>query len=519
MNEKNITKIITEFNSFRENLINDVKDKSKTKLIKNKECILIKEDWHNEFSKIIDKCKNNNNKEEINKEIQKFIYNKKPEIFNDIESVINCLKNLFKFNLVSFNLINIAYNNSINLNNINRAHYYTGNNKLIIEYKENEVNNAILFINPLEAIYDQEIFIFKIKNTNPDKLNFYRELLTKEEIDMTYFRGNKNIIIECNIFNNENDKSLHFKKIDTKQNNNSRQYNQYNINKNNLNKFINNSHKNKTNQTNQIIQINQSAQKINKLDKKKNYRKFYSLTTINDYSNYEKLILEKKSKNRNNSYDKKSANINKNFIQNKNNININCMKNSYFCCGPRENEKSIEMKLEREKKNINRQNEEIKNEKDENIIKITKQKKEIDIIIERKDKEIEQLKSEKVDLEKKLKLINNKQNQLNNTPNIQYINKLHEEIKKNFLLQSKVNELENKIKEKDNEIQNILYKDKTKLEKSLEENNILKVKNELKEEIKEKNKELIKIKKDLESQKLEYENILVNLKEEYKNIL
>ena len=93
---------------------------------------MIEEDCYNEFSKIINQSNHKKTQEEIDNELQQFISRKKPEIFNDIESAINCLNNSSKLNLISINLINLAYKNTINLKNINCINYYAGNNKLII---------------------------------------------------------------------------------------------------------------------------------------------------------------------------------------------------------------------------------------------------------------------------------------------------------------------------------------------------------------------------------------------------
>ena len=152
MIEKNITKIIREFKSFEEGMINDIKNKINPKLMNYKECVLIKEDWYNKFSKIIALDKNNKYSEERDKKLQNFLAKKNPEIFNDIESAINCLNNLSKLKLISNNLIKLAYNDSNNLKNISRVHYYAGYNKLIVEYKENKENDGLLFINPLEDL-------------------------------------------------------------------------------------------------------------------------------------------------------------------------------------------------------------------------------------------------------------------------------------------------------------------------------------------------------------------------------
>ena len=287
MNENNLIKMIIEFKKFKEDLIHDIQKKIIPKLMNYKECILIEEDWYNEFHKIIVQYKNKKNSYKRDEKLHQFLSKKIPKFVNDIKSAINYLNKLSKLKLVSNNMIKLAYSDSNNLNNINRVHYYAGNNKLIIEYKEIKENDALLFINPLEVLSNQEIFIFKIKNQNPDKRNFYRELLSKGEIDLNYFKENKNIIIECKKFNDENNNSSHFEKI-SKHINNSRQYNQNNNNTNNLDKFINSSQKNKFK--------NNYSQKNENFDKKKNNRKFSSFIRTAESELYEKYHREKNKK-------------------------------------------------------------------------------------------------------------------------------------------------------------------------------------------------------------------------------
>ena len=73
----------------------------------------------------------------------------------------------------------------INLNDILIVNYYTGNNKIIIEFKENRNNKALLLINPLdEAPFINKAFILLINDNQ--KFNLYKDLLN--EID------NSNII-------------------------------------------------------------------------------------------------------------------------------------------------------------------------------------------------------------------------------------------------------------------------------------------------------------------------------------
>ena len=124
------------------------------------------------------------------------------------------MHNNIQIKLVSYNLIKLLYNDKINLNNCQRVHYFARNNKLLIEYSEKAENDSILIINPLEDKYNHKIFIFKIQNLNLDKMDFYKELLSKDKINLKYFKENKNIKFNNVYTYNNNDTTL------SKQNNN-----------------------------------------------------------------------------------------------------------------------------------------------------------------------------------------------------------------------------------------------------------------------------------------------------------
>ena len=236
MNEKNINIIIKDYKSFKESLIKDIKNKLNPKIVNNKECYLINNNWYEELSNIIYQYEKYKNIYEIDKKLKNLFSKKKPEFINNIESVVNnILYNSFNLKLVSYNLIKVIYNHSINLNNYNRVHYYAGNNKIIIEFIEE--NECILLINPLEDISLQEIIIFKINSWNAEKINLYRELLSKDKIEIKYLQVKNNInIIKYKKYNKLNDSSSHYLKTYDKEIKNNEQSNQ---NKKLLNTLIN----------------------------------------------------------------------------------------------------------------------------------------------------------------------------------------------------------------------------------------------------------------------------------------
>jgi len=250
MDEQYFNKIKNEYNSFEKELNDNIK--SKLKIIKHKEGFLIKENWYNEFSNILKESKNEKN--QFN-QTKKFLSTKKPDFFNDIQSIINCLENNIQIKLVSSNLLKLIYKDENSLKSYKRVHYYAGNNKLLIEYMEQEKKetDALLIINLLEDRYN--IYIFKIENNNSDKIKVYKELFAEDEINLNYFKENRNIEFKneytCNKNNSTNYKESNnnksnsiqpFIKGDKSNNlkNNSEQNNNKKMNNNNINSNINN---------------------------------------------------------------------------------------------------------------------------------------------------------------------------------------------------------------------------------------------------------------------------------------
>ena len=166
------------------------------------ECYLIEDSW---FTKLKDFSvtfnnlqKNNKNDNELNSIsiLQKNI----PNFINNISTAINCLKTKQKFQLINSQLIESIYNKN-DLKSHKIITYYSGNNKLIIEFKDNN-NKAILLLNPLDDINKKIYIVIK----NDDQNNLYEELLNKNsefynELERNY-KG-ENIIpfkIYINIF-------------------------------------------------------------------------------------------------------------------------------------------------------------------------------------------------------------------------------------------------------------------------------------------------------------------------------
>ncbi len=136
MNEQSFLKIKKEYEELERNI------KKNYILLYNKESYIIKDSWINDYFQY------NNN---IGSEASFTKSNKDPEIINDISSAINCLKNNTKFKIISKQLMMPIINNN-ELNKYKSINYYTGNNKIIIEFIESDENKCLLLINPLNNI-------------------------------------------------------------------------------------------------------------------------------------------------------------------------------------------------------------------------------------------------------------------------------------------------------------------------------------------------------------------------------
>ena len=215
----------SEFIKFKTTLKNDIlynyenKYSSNEIILNNKlkissnNCYCIKEKFYNDFENLIDKLHHNNKK---NKNIQQFLSSNSPEFINDIESAKNHLQNKLGLRLVSSKFINCIYkNNDIILKKNNSVKYFAGKNKLIIEFNNNDLCNALLLINPLEKISNQRIYYFSIKAQKDFKLSIFdflinneinKKLLAKKHIDIKELdiKSQKEIIPRQNRFKETN---------------------------------------------------------------------------------------------------------------------------------------------------------------------------------------------------------------------------------------------------------------------------------------------------------------------------
>ena len=205
MDEKSFFQTKKEYDNF----INELERSINNNYISlyNKESYIIKDSWINDF------FHNNNNMS------SKTLYtkqNENPEIINDISSAISCLKNNTKFKIISKQLMMSIFNNN-ELNNYKSIQYYTGNNKIIIEYKEIDENRCLLLINPFLDITQK--FYFTLKECGDEKHQIYKDLLSKESNYDSYLSNNSKFNNIINQFEElPNNKSIIYTKKYAKNN-------------------------------------------------------------------------------------------------------------------------------------------------------------------------------------------------------------------------------------------------------------------------------------------------------------
>ena len=90
--------------------------------------------------------------------------------------------------LISKKFVQLLYPEELFLKN-NSVKYYAGNNRLIIEFKNesNNISDVLLIINPLEKIFSQrEIYYFSIKNKDEKKIAVFMSLIDNEKTDKIF---------------------------------------------------------------------------------------------------------------------------------------------------------------------------------------------------------------------------------------------------------------------------------------------------------------------------------------------
>ena len=189
MNKDSLTISKSDYNKFRDDLSNHIKNVSIS--LNTDDCYLITEAYDNKLVEYLDNKEKNENKNLINDE---------PDIINNLSEIIEHLKKDESIKLISKKLIeSICTNNNFKDEHVIK--YYAGKNKIIMEYKDNKDNKALLMINPNDEKKDDiKKNIFLISIGNQDKKELFDKILSSEN----NFDENNNNIIPFDIYINNN---------------------------------------------------------------------------------------------------------------------------------------------------------------------------------------------------------------------------------------------------------------------------------------------------------------------------
>ena len=179
--EEELYNLIKEkYLSFNEKIRNEIQN---NEFSYNKiNCFLIDSSWENELAKCIineDKNKILLNERKLDDSFN-FLPKQEPKFINEASVARNHLKNNNKIKLISRDIIKLVYPDYNLNNNNNSINCYGGNNRLIIEFEENEsnLNSIFLIINPIESILqDNNALIISLKVPNNNREELYGELL------------------------------------------------------------------------------------------------------------------------------------------------------------------------------------------------------------------------------------------------------------------------------------------------------------------------------------------------------
>ena len=209
------------YNTFKENLKSDISNET---VSNKKDCYIIKKSWDTELSKNF----NNYNQNTFKSKFRRYYSNQpstfnlpkeSPEFINDLNNLINCLKNEEKLILENFDLIElVAKKNGLRARK-NVLNYMAGNNKILLEYKNGKeailIENASSIVEGIskgtKKIYRINAIIKNYKGRN-QKEELYKLLLSKEKFDSLkldpFKNANSGIDLEIeDIFKTENEAS------------------------------------------------------------------------------------------------------------------------------------------------------------------------------------------------------------------------------------------------------------------------------------------------------------------------
>ena len=454
MDKETFIKIINERKKFRSDLKKKLQKKSFS--FCEGDCYLIEESWDKNLNeKIVEYA------HEENEDYEEFI---PPKFINNIESIINYIKTNKNLKLISKKSIVLIYGKK-SLKNNNLIKYYSGNNKLIIEYLNDEDYKSILLIDPLNKnnIKERSFIISTEDIDDEEEIKLYKNIINKD-IDIDIIKDNI-IPIKTYLKFNELINKLK-KKIKFLEDKKGPKYE-----RNLINKLVNE----KNSLIKQIIELKKN---IKEKDKEINQK----VNLTNQINELNKNIKEKYKE-----INKLSEELQKQIKYKNQYLSINKKQTEY-----RENlEKNLNNEINKYKEILKEKDKEIKEYKlkiEQNLIN--------------KNKENNEMISNSQKLSKS---VQNIFNQSKNIPNEQDLIKLKKELKKREdMIIEKEKELNNKItflEDKENLIEkenNENKKRKEEFQKDLQENERLKKENidlikrnkELEEEIKKKESKL-----------------------------
>jgi len=288
MDEKFINFIIDKYKSFRQSI--EVNIKSKKIRLQNNDCYLITDSWDIEFNKIIKSYESNKKLKKSN--IPFTLPNKNPEFINNISFFIEFIKKQQKFKLYSKDFIDIIKEKfSLNICQNSPVKYCTGNNKIIIEFKDKNENNAVLINYPLSNYYT--LYFIEIKKDERQNNCLYNKILSIEAFKEKIIKEKFNNII----YSKEeliNNKTKCFPP-----------------NKNKIHSISKNKGDKKRKNTDYSIRQKQNSKKIYSLidsnifnkrnkNKNRNLSKENSINSLKSYSTRKKIRYKSNRKNKNN---------------------------------------------------------------------------------------------------------------------------------------------------------------------------------------------------------------------------
>ena len=146
MEEKEFNLIKDKYDDFRKTLSANIINASIS--LNNEDCYLIEENWIDNLREGFNKYKNLKKTNKLNKEFDyyNFLPEKDPNFINNFSTILKNLQNNKKIRCINQKLIELIYDKS-DLKNEHCIKYYSGNNKLIIEYEGD--NKSILLLDPL----------------------------------------------------------------------------------------------------------------------------------------------------------------------------------------------------------------------------------------------------------------------------------------------------------------------------------------------------------------------------------